>query len=422
MIVNPDKYQMTIKLNINCHLLFAVCILPVVICLLLIPNTTFSQPATSRMSINDALGLAKNNLQYGINDQQIIKGALQVKTSTALPKTGVFAENEDLRPGDTRGILKIGISQSIAWPGLYKSQKNLYSEQAKYHQVNTSVIDADIKRDVRTAYYQLWYLQDKQRLFYRLDSIYHSLNDAAKLKVITGDRPGLDSISATVRLKELQAFIQQINSDIQIQQQSLMQLMNTTGPILPIMTPLEKYPMPVTMPVGVHPVLALQMQSLNIANAGIGVTKNENKPEFSGRFFSQRLWGAKDPFNGFSVTAAFPVLGAGAYRNKIKAAEAEFALQQKQFEYGRQVFTTQQWQLQNEVKKNDDLLSFYETTGLKQADEIIRAASLGYRAGEISFSELSQFLTQAIDIQRNYLEVLNTYNQSVIQYNYYINQ
>lgn len=64
----------------------------------------------------------KNNLQYEINNQQISKGQAQ-KTATALPKTGVFAENEDFRPSDNKGILKIGLSQSVAWPGLYKAQK-----------------------------------------------------------------------------------------------------------------------------------------------------------------------------------------------------------------------------------------------------------------------------------------------------------
>jgi len=172
----------------------------------------------------------------------------------------------------------------------------------------------------------------------------------------------------------------------------------------------------------VHPVLALQSQNINIANAGIGVVKNENKPEFSGRFFSQRLWGAKDPFTGFSVSAAFPLFGASAYRSKVKVAQADMAVQQKQYEYDKQVLNTRQLQMQQEVEKNKSMLSFYETAGLKQADEIIKAASLAYRSGEISFAELSQFLTQAIEIQKNYLENLNAYNQSVIQYNYYINQ
>ncbi len=385
-------------------------------------NIQAQQPVPKRISIADAVSLAKNNLLYEVNNQQINKGKAQVKTATALPKTGVFAENEDMRPSDNTGILKIGLSQSIAWPGLYKAQKNLYNEQLKYYNLNTSAIEVQLKRDVRSVYYQLWFLQDKQQLYRRLDSIYRSLSDAAILKVKTGDSPGLDSIAANVRMRELQALLKQIGKEIQIQQQAFTQLFNTSDLILPVEQPLEKIAVPGLVNDSLHPVLALQSQNINIATAGIGVIRNENKPEFSGRFFSQRLWGAKDPFTGFSVTAAFPLFGAGAYKNKVKTAQAEMAVQQKQFEYESQVLTTQKLQLQQEVDKNYSMLSFYETTGLKQAEEIIKAASLAYRAGEISFAELSQFLTQAIEIQKNYLENLNAFNQSVIQYNYYINQ
>lgn len=386
------------------------------------------QPVEKRVSVTEAITLAKNNLQYAVNRQQIIKGQTQLKTAGALPKTGVFAENEDLRQSnnnaikDSRGILKIGVSQGIAWPGLYKAQRNLYTEQLKYYQYNTSVLDADIKRDVRTIYYQLWYFQDKQKLFQRVDSIYKSLNETAILKVKTGDSRGLDSISATVRMKELQALLQQINNDIQIQQQILMQLLNVNDTLLPVMQSLEKLSLPGLISDSLHPVLALQTQNVNIANANIAVTRNENKPEFSGRFFSQRLYGIKDPFTGFSVAATFPLFGAGAYRNKIKTAQAEAALQQREYEYERQVFGTQRLQALREVEKNNRLLLFYENTGTRQSEEIISASSLAYRAGDISFADLTQFLTQGIDIQKNYLETLNAYNQSVIQYYYFINQ
>ena len=385
-------------------------------------NVDAQQPNVKRVSINEAIALAKNNLLYEINNQQINRGKAQIKTATAFSKTGVFAENEDMRPSDNTGILKIGVSQSIAWPGLNKAQKNLYNEQLKYYEVNTAAIDVEVKRDVKTVYYQLWYLQDKQQLYHRLDSIYKSLNDAAILKVRTGDSPGLDSIAANVRMMELKALIQQISKEIQIQQQLLSQYLNTNESLLPLITPLERLSMPGTISDSLHPLLALQSQNINIAAAGIGVVKNQNKPEFSGRFFSQRLWGANDPFTGFSVTAAFPLFGAGAFKNRIKVAQADMVVQQRQFDYSKQALSTRQLQMQQEVEKSRSLLFFYESTGLRQAEEIIKAATLAYRAGEISFAELSQYLAQAIEIKKNYLENLNAYNQSVIQYYYYINQ
>ena len=380
------------------------------------------KPVTKRISITEAMTLAKSNLLYEVNNQQINKGKAQIKTATAFPKTAVFAENEDLRPSDNTGILKVGLSQSVAWPGLHKAQKNLYNEQLKYFQTNTAVIDAEIKREVRTVYYELWYLQDKQKLFNRLVGIYQSLGEAVRLKVKTGDSPGLDSIAANVRIKELEVLLQQIDNDIQIQQQGLMQLLDTNEVMLPVLMPLEKLLMPGSAGDSVHPVLALQSQNISIVNAGIGVIKKENSPEFSGRFFSQRLWGADDPFSGFSVSAAFPLLGAKAYRSKIKVAQADMKVQQKQYEYDKQVLGTRQIQMYQEVAKNNNLLSFYETAGIKQAEEIIKASSLAYRAGEIGFAELSQFLAQAVEIQKSYLANLNAYNQSVIQYYYYNNQ
>jgi len=380
------------------------------------------QPAGTRISIQQAITAAGNNMQYSINDQLVTKGQSQIRTASALPKTGVFAENEDMRPSDNQGILKIGISQSIAWPGLYGAQKKLYNEQLNYYQLNRSVIDATVKRNVRTVYYQLWYLQDKQKLYQQLDSIYRTLSTAATLKVKTGDSPGLDSIAANVRLREIQALAQQTATDIEVQQRVLMQLLNTDTVYLSEEGPLAKLPLQINQSDSLHPNLALQQQQVNIANAAIGVSRNENRPEFSGRFFSQRLYGLNDPFTGFSVSVAFPLLGSGAMRSKVRVAQAEEELQKRQYNYTQQVLSTERAQSEKEVQKNLSMLSFYENTGLRQAAEIIKAATLAYRSGEIGFTGLSQYLTQAIDIQRNYLENLNAYNHSVIQYYYYFNQ
>lgn len=390
--------------------------------LILVGSAGTSQAQSKRLPLDEVLQMAKQNLQYGINQQAQAQNKAQTRAAGMLPKTGIFAENEDYRPTDSRGILKIGLSQSVAWPGLYKAQKNVFKAQATYLQMNQSLIDADVKRDVRAAYYELWYLQDKQLLFSKLDSIYKSMSNAARLKVKTGDSPGLDSISAIARMREMEAFIEQTKNDIQVQQQSLAQLLNTQEAILPLQQPLEKMLFNLSSADSLHPALAMQQQTVNVAQAGIVVAKNENLPEFSGRFFSQRLYGMKDPFSGFSVTTSIPLASMGASKHKVKAAELEMAVEQKKFDYGMQQFNTAKLQAVQNVMKNEQLLRFYESTGLEQAAAIIKASSLAYRSGEISFAELSQFLSQAITMQRNHLDQLNAYNQAIIQYNYFINQ
>lgn len=394
-----------------------------IVLLLLLAGTTQAQTDTSkRITVGQLSELSQNNLLYQVNEQQINRGKAQVNTATLFPKTGVFVENEDLRPSDNTGILKIGLSQAIAWPGLYGAQKRLYQEQLKYQQLNTRVIDAELKREVQLVYYQLWYLQDKARLYTQLDSTYQQLSSAAVLKVRTGDSPGLDSIAAQVKMAELKAMVEQNKKEIAAQQQVLMQYLNTTEKMLPLALPLEKLSYPIVFADSLHPALALQAQGIQIADANVKLSKNENKPEFSGRFFSQRLWGARDPFTGFSVAVSFPLFGAGAYRNKVRVAEADKQIEEKQFAYNEQLWNAQRSQLLQEVEKNRAMLQFYESTGLRQAEEIIKASTLAYRSGEISFAELSQFLTQAIGIRQNFLDNLNQYNQSVIRYRFNTNQ
>lgn len=377
-----------------------------------------------RISVTEAVETAlKNNRQFQINQAEIVGAGFNVKTATEIPKTGIFAENEDYRPTDKAGLLKIGITQSIAWPGLYTARKAYFKEQLKYANLNTDVLKTAITKDVRTAYFQLWYLQDRQKLYMELDSIYTAMFKATELRFRTGDVAALDKIAAEAKLKELQAQLVQNKKDIIIQQQQLMMLLDRNEWMLPLDQSLEKIVVDASpSDETAHPLLVLQQQNVNIASSNISVQKNTNKPEFSGRFFSQRVWGAKDPLSGFSVSASFPVFSLGAYKSKVKVANAEMEVQQRKLEYDTQVFQTNKGNALAEIDKNSALLQFYESSGLKQADAIIKAASLGYRTGEINFAELSQFLSQAIGIRQNYLEVLNQYNQSAIQYNYFNNK
>jgi cobalt-zinc-cadmium resistance protein CzcA len=379
--------------------------------------------AQKRITIDTAVNIAlRNNLQFNINDAEIKSADYNVKTANDIPKSGVFVENEDYRPSDKIGIMKIGISQSIAWPGLYTARKKYFQEQLKYNKLNSEVLNTVITRDVRTAYYQLWYLQDKKALYRQLDSVYTNLLTTTELRLKTGDIAALDKIAAEAKLRELQALMIQNDQEMVIQQQQLMLLLNQNEWLLPVESSLVKLPLHLAEGENIHPVLTIQQQNVNIAASNIDVQRSTNKPEFSGRFFSQRLWGKTDPFTGFSVTAAFPLFGMKAYKNKVSVANAEKEVQEEILAYQTQVLQTQRATAIAELEKNMALLNFYESSGLQQAGEIIKAASLSYKTGAIGFAELSQFFSQAIGIRQSYLDVLNLYNQSAIQLNYINNK
>nr|WP_246361470.1 TolC family protein [Moheibacter lacus] len=379
--------------------------------------------AQQRVSLDEIIQIAtESNFQNSLNDVQIRKAELERDGAMEIPKTGVFIENEDFQPSNPEGIWKVGLSQEIPWPGLNKARKNYMEQLLVTHKLNREAIQFSIKRDVKKAYYELWYLQDKKELYEQLDSIYKTMFDAATIRYNVGDVAGLDKISADVKYREIQAFLKQTEKDIQTQQQQLMLLTNSQLSYLPEDIPLSKLEETETLSENIHPSLLVQQQNIEVSQSMIDVQKNTNRPDFSARVFSQTYLGMEDPFTGFSFTVAFPLFGLRSMKTKVKALEADVELQQTELKWQELKLDNRKEQTLTQVEKEQLMLDFYEESGLKQAEFIISASTLSYRSGEISFAELSQFIAQAISIKENYLDALNLYNQSMIDYQYLANQ
>lgn len=384
---------------------------------------TASTEESTRITFEEAYSIAlRNNLQLKGSGIALERSQTLTNTYFNIPKTGLFAENEDARPSDLRGILKIGVSQSLEWPGIYTAQKNLLQQQMLSVSYSKQVKILEVRRNVQSTYYELWYQQNKQQLWRTLDSFYQESARIANLRVKTGESAGLDSISANAKSQEVNLQLKTIQNDIQAQQTTLRAWLNIDTFFLAVSTALQKVDVEYNPSYDNHPSLLVQKQAVNVAQADLMVARRRALPEFSGRFFSQRLYGLPDPYSGFSVTMGVPLLGAGNYRSKVKAARLETEYQQTIYDYDRQVFSAQIMQLQQALAKNRQMLDYYESSGLRQADAIMKAASIAYRGGEISFAELSQYLNQAIDIRKNYLDALNQFNQNAIQLNYYLNR
>lgn len=397
-------------------------IVSMLLCVISVPVFAQNGSSTStRISFEEAYQIAlSGNLQLRSSEIALQRSRLLTGTSTSLAKTGVFFENEDLRPSDNKGILKIGLSQSVEWPGIYSARKDALNQQAKATEYAKLLKALEVRRDLQAVYYTIWYYQSKKQLWEQLDSFYSTLSDAAVLRVKAGESAGLDSISAKARSAEIKVQLRMLEKDIVAQQAVLKSILNTDSSFLPESKPLVKIETFVSSDIQFsHPSLMMQQQAISVANAELKVARRAALPDLSGRFFSQRLYDLPNPYTGFSVSVGVPLLSIGSHRAKVKAASLERDYQQTVFNSEQKNLNAAIQQTLQNLNKDKELLEYYENQGLAQATAILDAARLSYNAGEISFAELSQFMTQAIDIRKNYLDILNQYNQSAIVYAYY---
>jgi len=381
-----------------------------------------AQDVPRHISLNDAYQMAlENNLQLKGSDIALQRAQSLSTTGFSLPKTGVFVENEDLRPSDPEGVLKIGLSQDIEWPGMYTARKKQRLQELQSVTYAKELSALDLKREVEETYYTLWYHQSRQQLWQQLDSFYRVSATIARVRVRAGESAGLDSIAALAKSTEIHLQLEGIENDIHTQQAILKALLNTENRYLAELRPLAKMVQTTMESPLEHPALAMQRQAVTLAETNIQLTKRSVLPDFSGRFYSQRLYGMSNPYTGFSITVGIP-LAMGNYQKKVKAAKLEYDLQETQYHYGKQQMQAEIEQQYQALEKSKKMLAYYEKSGLAQAQSMTDAANLAYQGGEISFAELAQYLGQAMDIRKNHLDVLQQYNQTVIQLHYLNNK
>jgi cobalt-zinc-cadmium resistance protein CzcA len=211
----------------------------------------------------------------------------------------------------------------------------------------------------------------------------------------------------------------QAQQSLLLQQQELVRLLNASEQVLPLLGDLQKLAVP-SVAGSEHPILQTQAQEVQKAVAARRLQKAQNLPDFWARSFYQGLYGIENPFLGFSITMNVPLFSKPLQKTKLSSLEV--AVQTARLEQQKQTFNTLQTQAKLGISRAQTGLEYFETVGLQQAEEIIAAASLAYRSGELSYAELAQYLTQAISIRKDYLDNLNAYNQAVIEFLFLINQ
>jgi len=393
--------------------------------------SSFANAQTNKLSgetlpLDSCIAMAmKNNPSLQASQLNVVKNQKLQKTSFDINNTQLFYENEDLNksiPNDD-GIVKMGISQTLEFPTVYTSQSKVNRQNTLIAQTGLSLSEKELIRNVKSVYFNLWHSVEKQKLLAKQDSIFSEFENAAELRFKTGETSKLELISAQARRKEIQIALQQSNADVMIAQQELMKFLNTTRAILPSDISMQKLEMQIPNKESPpnHPYTSMYQQKILLADYNRKAAVSQLFPDVNFRYFNQNMLGISPGYYGYSVGITVPIF-FWSQSGKIQAAKLQQQIAEKDYQTSLLELNTSYSKTLLELQKNLSLLTYYETTGLKQADEILSASTQAYKAGEIGYVEYAALVSQGIGIKNSYLSALNNYNQSVISTQFFTNK
>jgi cobalt-zinc-cadmium resistance protein CzcA len=382
--------------------------------------------AQIHLTLNAAIDSAlKNNLS--IQNEQLNATYNKKLKGTAIdvPQTNIIGEYGQINSyyNDT----KIGISQSIKFPTVYAKQKLILDEEWKSSLLTVSVKQIELKRRVTQVFYELVYLQEKEKLLQHADSIYIQFLKNAELRLSKGESDILERTTAATQSGQVNQQLKQVQQDYQITQLEFQLLLNSNNQFIPDEKnrKMETIPSADTSLLRQNPSLTLLKQQEKISFSKYKLEKSKLLPDLfisysnmSMRGFGadERLYNTATRFQSIQAGIGIPLF-FGAQKYRIGALKINQQIAENNYLIGMNALQLEYQQTLLIYKKNLQIVTYYEDTALKNADIIINTANKQFSNGAINYLEWVLLMNQAITIQSDYIEAIKSYNQNIIQIN-----
>jgi len=352
-----------------------------------------------------------------------------IGTAGNLPKTAFIGEIGQINSiyTDTR----LGISQTTAFPTVYKRERTLLEAEFKNSVLNIAIQEALLKKQVQQVYYHMVYLQKKKELLLFADSLYAAFYQKAALRLKTGESNILEKTSAETLLGQIKIQIQQLEQDASIVQLQFQLLLNTQHNYMPETGrgPLSPASLLDTALLRNHPILQSMLQQQSIALANTEVEKSKLLPDLSLGILNGSIRGvgadnifySGKRFNSVQVGMGIPLF-TKAQKARINSAVLSEKMAESKFQQVKQQLTTEYQTAIAQYAKYLATVQYLEKTGLKNAQVITETANKQLSAGLINYLEWVQLINQATSVRNDYTEAVRNLNESIIQLTYYIQQ
>lgn len=399
---------------------------------LAIPLSSSSQDTSSRrMTIDEVVTLAKkNNLSVQAGRSLTEYNRRLQRSAFDPPKTEVGLEYGKMN--STFNDNRIFISQTIGLPVVYQRRKQLYVAETKVQEQAVHIQENDLVKQVRTLYYDIVVMLERQKLLEELDSVYKGFAQAADVRLRAGETNRLERSTAHALLEQLALQADELEQDIRIAQSYLRTYLNSREFPLPSYKEIILEPAPLldTSAVASNPLLNYYKEQVKLSEAQTNLEKTGLSPDFTLGYNNlsirgyqsidantEKFFDAGDRFSFYQLTVGIPVFNR-AVRARINAMRARETSNRLNLEAGSLELRNQLQTLQLDQDKSAARLKYFQTTGLKYSEEIITNAMLSFKNGDIGYVEWTILMNNAVNIRSGYLDAVRLFNNSVIEIQY----
>ncbi len=358
-----------------------------------------------------------NNKEIKAAQLQLEKAKAAIQSAYSFDKMNVYySYDQNNLALNVLPLRVFGVQQRFDFPTVYGAKKKVLTSEYDKEKARYDLQKNKLNLAVSKVYEQIVFLQNQEKRYGYLDSLYQNFSKASNRRFELGETNYLEKITAQAKAGQIQTKKTQIEKDKLAQYELLKSLVQTDETILISNTNLTPIvDLANTYNTGFHSIY-LEEVTKTYKNE-ISLQKSNWLPDINIDYFQGRNNGLSQSLYGFQLGVAIPILFTGT-TSKIKMAELELQSWQQQKINEEQKMSSYLIQKKNELAKFQEAINYYQKHGKKLSEEIIKVANLSYKNGEIDFFQYIQSLENASSIQSDYLETVLQFNLTQLELNY----
>ena len=395
--------------------------------------------SVTAQNVNHKVMTLQECINYGLKNNENIKtGKLEIdyqkqlkKSSTEIPKANIIYAQ-----GQFNSLYKKDNSftflQTIPFPSVLAANNSLTKSYIKSSQLKLAATESDLIFQIKSAYFSLLYHYSIQDLLKKEDSIYQSFANSGKIKYESGGSSLLEKTASETKVLEIKNQILENEEDINSYHIQLQTLLNCDEEVDAVPEDLTQNPLTILIDsngFSQHPYLRFLNEQVNASEKFKVLERNKILPDLQFGYWNLSIFGPADYGEGaYTLSTANRLQGfllgvnipLWIYPNKakVKAADIKTQIAQSDYDYNKTLFDGQLKQAYNLFLKYQNSIRFYKSSALTNSKVIITQALKAYNQKEITYVDYLSVVTNALNIESNYLNVIYQNDLAVLKIQY----